>query len=181
MFVLLIGLPGPRPRTTARARAHVSFLSIKRSSCGNISRLPTRVPLRRGEIRGKGLRQGRRWQGRQEARAVFPSLTAGAHPLEELQFPFCARACTLALAQNGCNIVRLCLHLIRRRTGYTEPCLWPVSHVRPAVGAIAVRVNGVSSTHDRAPRIFATVALKYPRANIAFKSFPARQLVSDKP
>ena len=72
----------------------------------------------------------------------------------KLQFPF---AFALVRAKWPYSIVRLCLHLIRQRTGYREPYLWPVSYVRLAVGAQCCRSckrRGVSSKHDRAPRIF---------------------------
>lgn len=130
------------PTSHRCARSHVSFSSIKRSSYDNISRLPTRVPLRR-----RGVRRG-------TARAKVAGSTRSprssrrlpqVHPLGQPQFPF-------ALARNGRNIVRLCLHLIHRQTGYTEPCLWPVSHVHPAAGG---RYRPCKRRIlDRVPRIF---------------------------
>lgn len=56
-------------------------------------------------------------------------------------------------------------------------CLWPVSHVHPAVMAIAIRVNGVSSRSRENVRYefsrsrMYTVALKYFRMKICVLNF----------
>lgn len=155
MFVLLIGLPRPRPRTTVLARVvsvHKTFVVRQYFTPAHARALTSKGDMGVGWERGYGRAKVAGSTRSPRSSRRLPQV----HPFGELQFPFTfARA--RSLARNGRNIVRLCLHLIRRRTGYTEPCLWPVSHVRPAVRVIAVCVNSdiLSSTHGRAPRIFA--------------------------
>lgn len=110
MFVLLIGLPGPRPLGPPRA----SFPPIKCSPCGSISRQPTRALTPREEVedrgpsrtdlRARGLLLSSRLVSRLSPWLSCPLSVAGAHQ-------------GLTFAPNVRNIVRLCAALTR------QPCL----------------------------------------------------------
>lgn len=150
MFVLLIGLPRPRPRTVLARVVSVHKTFVVRQY---FTPAHARALTSKGDM---GVREGDMARAKVAGSTRSPRSSRRlpqVHPLGELQFPF-AFARARSLARNGRNIVRLCLHLIRRRTGYTEPCLWPVSHVRPAVGRCRLRKHGVSSTHGSAPHEF---------------------------
>lgn len=89
MFVLLIGLPEPETHTIALSHARVASIHKILVARQYISRLPTRVPLRRRErgTKGTGARTKVVVGSTERARALV-LLTAGVYPRA---VPVCAR------------------------------------------------------------------------------------------
>jgi len=145
--VFLIGPAGPRPRAHARVAFAYKALVVRQYFTPAHARASaSRGPRERGE-HGEG-HEG----GRVEGEAGILSFAAGASARARALALALARNCSSrlrarTLARNGRNIVRLCLHLMRRPTGYTGHicgrCRMYVRLLGPLLS--------ISPTYDRAP------------------------------
>lgn len=117
MFVLLIGLPGPRPLGPPRA----SFPPIKCSPCGSISRQPTRALTPPEEVEDRG---PSRTDLRARGLLLSSRLVSRLSPWLSCLLSVAGARQGLTFAPNVRNIVRLCAVLTRQRA-----CPWLVSRL----------------------------------------------------